>query len=434
MCICQLRFLKMPDALMFTALNSVIMRTCYSCSSSKKRCRCDGTDDDCHKNPKSQKMSALAEEESSEDEVSDDESEEEKGWLSVKKMTPLAVCPACDKVLASVRGLFGHYGVKHRTTIDQETIKFCCPFCSDDDDDAEEEDREIFDTMDSLESHVTKSHPGCELDDTGSSSGKKRSSQQPTASNETSERRKSSRKQEISDARSALTKEDGKENPPIDELAKEISMRGSARRGAESGGAESGGDVNGDTESESGGDVQNVSIYDVEYRERMKEQIKENTIEAVNKAARSSLLAGAMEIADDGIKKHEEEVDEMMGNNEVRKLFSQYTEQNASIAAYKKRAKEDKRIALMKPHYDLSIKLIQECKDTQKDIITQLKEKDEELREKYNNWWKEMLKSCRITSKYGKLDEAHDYWNGYIDKDHLVQILMAELYVRAGGM
>ena len=189
-----------------------------ACDSSKKRCRCDGTDDDCHKNPKSQKMSALAEEESSEDEVSDDESEEEKGRPSVKKMTPLAVCPACDKVLASVRGLFGHYGVKHRTTIDQETIKFCCPFCSDDDDDdAEEEDREIFDTMDSLESHVTKSHPGCELDDTlvytnvasGSSSGKKRSSssstsqQQPTTSNETSERRKSSRTQEISDAKPA---------------------------------------------------------------------------------------------------------------------------------------------------------------------------------------------------------------------------------------
>ena len=221
------------------------MAACDSCCSSKKRCRCDGTDDDCHKNPKSQKMSALAEEESSEDEVSDDESEEDawichkcktsndssrsrcpkcrpgnqKGWPSVKKMTPLAVCPACDKVLASVRGLFGHYGVKHRTTIDQETIKFCCPFCSDDDDDAEEEDREIFDTMDSLESHVTKSHPGCELDDTlvytnvasGSSSGKKRSSssstsqQQPTTSNETSERRKSSRTQEISDAKPAAS-------------------------------------------------------------------------------------------------------------------------------------------------------------------------------------------------------------------------------------
>ena len=136
-----------------------------------------------------------------------------KKKTTVKKMTPLAVCPACDKVLASVRGLFGHYGVKHRTTIDQETIKFCCPFCSDDDDDAEEEDREIFDTMDSLESHVTKSHPGCELDDTlvytnvasGSSSGKKRSSQQPTASNETSERRKSSRTQEISDAKPAAS-------------------------------------------------------------------------------------------------------------------------------------------------------------------------------------------------------------------------------------
>ena len=86
-------------------------------------------------------------------------------------------------------------------------------------DDAEEEDREIFDTMDSLESHVTKSHPGCELDDTlvytnvasGSSSGKKRSSssstsqQQPTTSNETSERRKSSRTQEISDAKPAAS-------------------------------------------------------------------------------------------------------------------------------------------------------------------------------------------------------------------------------------
>ena len=154
----------------------------------------------------------------------------------------------------------------------------------------------------------------------------------------------------------------------------------------------------------------------------MKQKIREITIEAVNKAAHSSLFAGAMEIADDGMKKHKEEVNEMMGNDEVRKLFSQFTEQNASIAAHKKRAKEDKRIVLMKPYYDLSIKLIQECKDAQKDIITQLKEKDEELREKYNNWWKEMLKSCRITSQYGKLDEAHDYWNGYIDKDHLADL------------
>ena len=339
-------------------------------------------------------------------------------------MTPLAVCPACDKVLASVRGLFGHYGVKHRTTIDQETIKFCCPFCSDDDDDdAEEEDREIFDTMDSLESHVTKSHPGCELDDTLVYTGKKRSSssstsqQQPTASNETSERRKSSRTQEISDARAALTKEDGKENPPIDELAKEISMRGSARRGADSGGAESesGGDVNGDDESESGGDVQNVGIDDDAFLAMMAKQINQK----VNEAVRNELVAGGKKIAGYGIMKHKEEVNEMTENDEVRKLFSQYTEQNASIAAYKKRAKEDKRVALMKPHYDLSIKLIKECKDAQKDIITQLKEKDEELREKYNNWWKEKLPSAGITAQYGELD---DYWNGYIDKDHLADL------------
>ena len=45
--------------------------------------------------------------------------------------------------------------------------------------------------------------------------------------------------------------------------------------------------------------------------------------------------------------------------------------------------------------------------------------KDEELREKYNNWWKEMLTNAGITTTYGELDEARDYWERYINKDYL---------------
>ena len=38
---------------------------------------------------------------------------------------------------------------------------------------------------------------------------------------------------------------------------------------------------------------------------------------------------------------------------------------------------------------------------------------------KYNNWWKEMLTSAGITTTYGELDEARDYWERYINKDYL---------------
>jgi len=76
--------------------------------------------------------------------------------------TPLAVCPACDKVLASMRSMFGHYGVKHRNAIDRDAIKYGCPFCSDKDDD----EHVLFDTMEELESHMEESHPNDSLLDT----------------------------------------------------------------------------------------------------------------------------------------------------------------------------------------------------------------------------------------------------------------------------
>ena len=72
--------------------------------------------------------------------------------------TPLTVCPDCDKVFATMRSLFGHYGVKHRCSIVQDDIRYACPFCSDASD-AEE----LFDSLDELESHVVESHPECSL-------------------------------------------------------------------------------------------------------------------------------------------------------------------------------------------------------------------------------------------------------------------------------
>ena len=56
------------------------------------------------------------------------------------------------------------------------------------------------------------------------------------------------------------------------------------------------------------------------------------------------------------------------------------------------------------------------------DIITQLKEKDEKLRETYNNQLKHMLAKADITSVRSdsrELGEVYALWKAYIEKDHL---------------
>ena len=69
--------------------------------------------------------------------------------------TPRCICPSCEKVLASMRSLYGHCGRAHRTAIDQDKIKYMCPFC--------EVSDEIFVTTAELEYHVSESHPTCTL-------------------------------------------------------------------------------------------------------------------------------------------------------------------------------------------------------------------------------------------------------------------------------
>jgi hypothetical protein len=69
--------------------------------------------------------------------------------------TPRCICPSCDKVLPSIRSLFGHCGRAHQTPINQDMIQYMCPFCDASD--------EIFQTTAKLECHVTESHTTCTL-------------------------------------------------------------------------------------------------------------------------------------------------------------------------------------------------------------------------------------------------------------------------------
>jgi hypothetical protein len=61
-----------------------------------------------------------------------------------------------------MRGLFGHYGVKHRTQVNHDEITYACPFCVEDPND-EEKEFEVFENTDELEAHVDKEHKGCAL-------------------------------------------------------------------------------------------------------------------------------------------------------------------------------------------------------------------------------------------------------------------------------
>lgn len=68
--------------------------------------------------------------------------------------TPLCICPTCDKVLGSMRSLYGHCGRMHKTAVNQERIKYMCPF---------DESDKVFDSITQLEQYVSKNHPGCTL-------------------------------------------------------------------------------------------------------------------------------------------------------------------------------------------------------------------------------------------------------------------------------
>ena len=66
-----------------------------------------------------------------------------------KNKQPLCICPECDRKLTSMRGLFGHYGVKHRTQVNHDEITYACPFCVEDPND-EEKEFEVFENTDEL--------------------------------------------------------------------------------------------------------------------------------------------------------------------------------------------------------------------------------------------------------------------------------------------
>ena len=72
--------------------------------------------------------------------------------------TALCICPFCDKVLGSMKSLYGHVGRSHRVAISQDKIKYACPFCNDD-----PLAQMIFDTTEELASHIDASHPDCML-------------------------------------------------------------------------------------------------------------------------------------------------------------------------------------------------------------------------------------------------------------------------------
>jgi hypothetical protein len=70
-----------------------------------------------------------------------------------KNKQPLCICPECDKKLTSMRGLFGHYGVKHRTQVNHDEITYACPFCVVDPND-EEVEFEVFEGVEELVSNI----------------------------------------------------------------------------------------------------------------------------------------------------------------------------------------------------------------------------------------------------------------------------------------
>ncbi|KAL9184927.1 hypothetical protein ACHAXT_002704 [Thalassiosira profunda] len=92
-----------------------------------------------------------------EDEDGGEEEEEEE---VEEAKTSMCICPDCDRILPTLKGLFGHYGRTHRVSIDRDAIRYACPFCEVVDLD---NPWNVFDTVEELESHVGKSHPKCKL-------------------------------------------------------------------------------------------------------------------------------------------------------------------------------------------------------------------------------------------------------------------------------
>ncbi|KAL7552957.1 hypothetical protein ACHAWF_016193 [Thalassiosira exigua] len=115
---------------------------------------------------------------------------------------PMCICPSCDKIMGSMKSLFGHYGRSHRVAINQEEVRYACPFCDTNTSDGSH--CQAFDTKTDLEAHVNENHPRCELlsEFAYESAPKSRGKSQPELQKSTpgknaasSERRRSSRRQ-----------------------------------------------------------------------------------------------------------------------------------------------------------------------------------------------------------------------------------------------
>lgn len=78
------------------------------------------------------------------------------GDVAPHKMPPLCICPSCDKIMTSIKSLYGHHGRSHKTPMQHEKIKYICPICND----VGDEEYDVFETADALESHVAERHPG----------------------------------------------------------------------------------------------------------------------------------------------------------------------------------------------------------------------------------------------------------------------------------
>ncbi|KAL3815518.1 hypothetical protein ACHAXA_007374 [Cyclostephanos tholiformis] len=87
--------------------------------------------------------------------ICNDEDNNEKTQSEEILAAPRCICPSCDKVLPSIRSLFGHCGRAHQTAINQDRIKYMCPFCDASD--------EIFETIAKLEYHILQYHTACNL-------------------------------------------------------------------------------------------------------------------------------------------------------------------------------------------------------------------------------------------------------------------------------
>ena len=135
-----------------------------------------------------------------------------------KQSLPLCKCPSCDKVLAP-QGIYGHFGRVHSGQLDNgevsrfewSKVRYACPFCPSSD------KPKIFSSLDTLDSHVDKSHAMCEvirpnMNPKGTAMKSDRELTTSSKNRESSSSRKSERERP---KRTSFTKDDYEEVPEV---------------------------------------------------------------------------------------------------------------------------------------------------------------------------------------------------------------------------